>query len=166
MQLDGAGSPAGPVDIRVEDPRSVAAQACLRAYFSELDRRFDTGFDPDASIALAADELVEPRGVLLLGWLGDEPVAVGALRLHGDQPAELKRMWVADAARGLGVGRRMLAELEGQARAHGATVARLETNRALVEAIRLYRSAGYTEVAAFNDEAYADHWFEKDLVAG
>jgi hypothetical protein len=40
---------------------------------------------------------------------------------------------------------------------------RLETNRALDEAISLYRTAGYQEVAAFNDEHYADHWFEKTL---
>ena len=49
------------------------------------------------------------------------------------------------------------------AREHGATVARLETNGSLTEAIRLYRSAGYREVPAFNDEPYAHHWFEKDL---
>jgi hypothetical protein len=40
---------------------------------------------------------------------------------------------------------------------------RLETNRALVEAIALYRSAGYRKVPAFNDEPFADHWFEKTL---
>jgi hypothetical protein len=40
---------------------------------------------------------------------------------------------------------------------------RLETNKALVEAIALYRSSGYTEVPAFNDEVYGDHWFEKRL---
>jgi DNA-binding MarR family transcriptional regulator/GNAT superfamily N-acetyltransferase len=153
----------GLVDIRLEDPRSAAAQECLRAYFAELDRRFDAGFDPQASIALVADELIEPRGLLLLGWMGESPVAVGAVRLHGADPAELKRMWVAEDARGLGVGRRMLAALEAHARDRGARTARLETNRVLVEAIRLYRSAGYEEVAAFNDEPYADHWFEKAL---
>jgi hypothetical protein len=45
----------------------------------------------------------------------------------------------------------------------GARVLRLETNRALAEAIALYRSAGYAEVPAFNDETYAHHWFEKRL---
>ena len=45
----------------------------------------------------------------------------------------------------------------------GATTARLETNRALVEAIEMYRSAGYVEVPAFNDEPFAHHWFEKRL---
>jgi ribosomal protein S18 acetylase RimI-like enzyme len=73
-------------------------------------------------------------------------------------------MWVAPAVRGLGVGRRLLAELEARAAAAGARTARLETNRALPEAVQLYRSAGYREVAPFNDEPYAHHWFEKDLI--
>jgi len=72
-------------------------------------------------------------------------------------------MWVSPAARGLGLGRRLLAELESLAVVHGARVVRLETNRSLTEAIELYRSCGYTEVAAFNDEPYAHHWFRKEL---
>ena len=72
-------------------------------------------------------------------------------------------MWVAAAARGLGLGRRLLSELEDCAAERGARVVRLETNRTLAEAIGLYRSAGYTEVPAFNHEAYAHHWFEKQL---
>ena len=72
---------------------------------------------------------------------------------------------VASSARGLGIGRRLLAELELRAAEHGARMARLETNRSLVEAIAMYRSAGYREVPAFNDEAYAHHWFEKRLPA-
>jgi ribosomal protein S18 acetylase RimI-like enzyme len=72
-------------------------------------------------------------------------------------------MWVSPAARGLGLGRRLLAELEALVASSGATVARLETNRALVEAIALYRSAGYVEVPPFNDEPFADHWFEKKI---
>ena len=43
---------------------------------------------------------------------------------------------------------------------------RLDTNGALVEAISLYRSTGWREVEAFNDEPFADHWFEKRLDEG
>ena len=71
---------------------------------------------------------------------------------------------MAHEARGLGVGRRLLIELEQRAGNHGAHIVRLETNRSLTEAISLYRWTGYTEVAAFNDEPYADHWFEKHLL--
>ena len=72
-------------------------------------------------------------------------------------------MWVAPAARGLGLGRRLLRELERLARETGARTIRLDTNRVLNEAIRLYRSAGYREVPRFSDERYTHHWFEKPL---
>ena len=68
---------------------------------------------------------------------------------------------VAPAARRLGVGRRLLAELERRAVERGINMIRLETNKALTEAIAMYRAAGYREVRAFNDERYADYWFEK-----
>ena len=73
-------------------------------------------------------------------------------------------MWISDSVRGTGLGRRILTELEAVARANGVRTMRLETHRSLTEAIALYRTAGYREVAPFNDEVYGDHWFEKDLV--
>jgi DNA-binding MarR family transcriptional regulator len=146
------------------DPSDPQAQQCLRAYFSELDRRFDTGFDPSRSISADNDELRPPAGLLVLAWLRERPVGCGALKFHPNQPAELKRMWVAESARGLGVGRRLLGELEWLAATHGARTVRLETNGTLCEAIGLYRSAGYVEVPAFNSEPYAHHWFEKQLI--
>jgi ribosomal protein S18 acetylase RimI-like enzyme len=72
-------------------------------------------------------------------------------------------MWVDQNVRGLGLGRRLLADLEAQAVRHGASVVRLDTNKALTEAIAMYRAAGYREVGAFNEETYAHHWFEKLL---
>ncbi|HSI30299.1 MAG TPA: GNAT family N-acetyltransferase, partial [Miltoncostaeaceae bacterium] len=68
--------------------------------------------------------------------------------------------------RGLGLGGRILRELEARAADAGAAVVRLETNASLTEAIALYRRSGYREVAAFNGEPYADHWFEKRLRPG
>jgi DNA-binding MarR family transcriptional regulator/GNAT superfamily N-acetyltransferase len=148
------------------DPSDPRAQLCLRAYFTELDRRFDAGFDPSQSISADDDELRPPAGLLVLAQLRERPVGCGALKFHADKPAELKRMWVAESARGLGVGRRLLSELEQLAAAHGARTVRLETNRTLTEAIALYRSAGYVEVPSFNDEPYAHHWFERQLIDG
>jgi ribosomal protein S18 acetylase RimI-like enzyme len=75
----------------------------------------------------------------------------------------VKRMWIAPSVRGLGLGRRLLEELERRARGSKTKLLRLETNRALREAVSLYRGAGYREVAAFNTEPYAHHWFEKRL---
>jgi len=106
-----------------------------------------------------------PAGLFLLATLHGEPAGCGALKFRPGARAEIKRMWVAPEARGLGLGRRLLTELEARAAARGVRTLRLETNRALTEAISLYRSAGYREVAAFNDEPYADHWFEKMLPA-
>jgi ribosomal protein S18 acetylase RimI-like enzyme len=157
---------AALVEVDPVDPSHPHAQRCLRAYFSELDRRFDTGFDPALSIPADDEELRPPAGLLVVASLHAEPIGCGALKLHDDEPAEIKRMWVAESARGLGVGRRLLTELEAYAAEHGARTIRLETNKTLVEAIRLYRSAGYIEVAPFNDEAYGHHWFEKLINAG
>ena len=157
---------AALVEIDVVDPAHRDAQLCVREYFAELGRRFDMGFDPAFSIPVELDELRPPAGLFLVAALRGEPVGCGALRFHGDQPAELKRMWVAESARGLGIGRRLLDELERRAAAGGARVIRLETNGALTEAIGLYRSAGYREVDAFNAEPYAHHWFEKQLGSG
>jgi ribosomal protein S18 acetylase RimI-like enzyme len=145
------------------DPSHRHAQHCLHEYFSELDRRFDTGFDPGLSISALDEEMRPPAGLFLVATLGGDPIGSGALKFHGRKPAELKRMWVAESARGLGVGRRLLAELENHAARRGVRSVRLETNKTLVEAISLYRSAGYVEVAPFNDEQYAHHWFEKQI---
>ncbi len=156
---------ASAVEIRRTDPAHSDARRCLAAYFAELDARFDTGFDPGASISAADDELRPPAGLLLVGVLHGEPVGCGALKFHDDGPAELKRMWVDASVRGLGIGRRLLAALESEAIDDGVSVVHLETNRSLAEAMSLYRHAGYVEVAAFNDEPYAHHWFEKRLTA-
>jgi GNAT superfamily N-acetyltransferase len=161
--MDGGLQTASLVEIAVEPPTSAVAQVCLRNYFAELDSRFDAGFDPTASLPAEAAELVEPAGLLLVARLEGEPVGCGAVKFHGSW-GELKRMWVAAGTRGFGLGRRILSELEEHARRHGVSVVRLETNRTLSEAINLYRSAGYHEVAAFNDEPYAHHWFEKSLI--
>jgi DNA-binding MarR family transcriptional regulator/GNAT superfamily N-acetyltransferase len=155
---------AAMVEIAPIDPAHPSARYCLREYFSELDRRFDTGFDPTRSIPANDEELRPPAGLFLVATLRSDPIGCGGLKFHDDAPTEIKRMWVADSARGLGIGRRLLGELEHRAAEHRATAVRLETNKTLVEAISMYRSAGYYEVAAFNDEPYAHHWFEKRLV--
>ena len=156
---------AGLVDVRIVEPSSEAAEFCVGSYFAELDQRFDNGFDLEISKSADVTEFVEPTGLLLVAHLHDEPVGCGALRFYGTEGTDVKRMWVAKSARGLGVGRRILSELERHARQRGITSLRLETNRNLKEAIGLYQSAGYVEVDAFNSEPYAHHWFAKDLTA-
>jgi DNA-binding MarR family transcriptional regulator/GNAT superfamily N-acetyltransferase len=154
---------AAMVEISPIDPSHPNARYCQREYFSELDRRFDRGFDPARSIPALDEEMRPPAGLFLVATLGGDPIGSGALKFHGTKPADLKRMWVAESARGLGVGRRLLTELENHAARHGVRTVRLETNKTLVEAISLYRSAAYVEVAPFNDEPYAHHWFAKQI---
>ncbi len=155
---------ASMVDVAPIDPAHPHARYCINEYFAELNRRFETGFDPAQSISADEESLRPPAGLFLVASLRGEPVGSGALRFHPKNPADIKRMWVAPSARGLGIGRRLLNELETYAAEHGVKAVRLETNKSLVEAISLYRSAGYVEVRPFNDEPYAHHWFEKSLI--
>jgi DNA-binding MarR family transcriptional regulator/GNAT superfamily N-acetyltransferase len=154
---------AGMVEIAPVDPARPEARHCMAEYEAELDRRFSAGWDPARSISAEAHELRPPAGVVLIAFLRSAPVGCGALKFHEGEPTEIKRMWVDPSARGLGVGRRLLAELEARAATHGNGIARIETNGSLTEAIALYRSSGYVEVPPFNDEPYAHHWFEKRL---
>src|SRR5215208_884366 len=89
------------VHVEPADPEHPDARQCLRAYFAELDRRSETGFDPAAGVGAAPHELRPPAGVLLVARLHGAPVGCGALKLHPGAPSEIKRMWVADAVRGL-----------------------------------------------------------------
>lgn len=154
---------AAIVTITPADPEHPDARHCMQQYAAELDRRFENGFDTTQSNVARPGELRPPAGLLLVARLHTQPVGCGALKFQPDAPTQIKRMWVDESARGLGVGRRLLHELERHAALHGTQVLHLETNRSLSTAISMYRSAGYTEVEAFNDEPYAHHWFEKHI---
>ena len=153
---------ASAVHLSLENPDSRAARYCLGRYFEELAARFEAGFDPARSIPADAVALTPPQGYFVLATLRGDPVGCGALKCHATF-GEIKRMWVAPAARGLGVGTRILLRLEDLARARRLPLLRLETNKTLTEAQSLYRRNGFREVPAFNDEPYAHHWFEKTL---
>jgi GNAT superfamily N-acetyltransferase len=154
---------AGLVEVGPADAASDDARACLAAYYAELARRFPGGFDPGRSLHPDTHEFREPTGAFVLARLRGRAIGCGAVLFHDGAPAYIKRMWVDDAVRGMGVGRRILEALEQAARDHGAASATLETNASLTEAIAMYRASGYVEVEPFNDEIYADHWFEKRL---
>lgn len=155
---------AGAIEVRVEAPASAAARRCLRAYFRELGARFEAGFDPALNPA-SEEEMTPPNGVFVVARLGGRAVGCGALIKLGNGVGEVKRMWTAPAARGRGVARAVLRKLEALAREKGLATIRLDTNRVLREAIAMYRREGYREIARYNDNPYAHHWFEKRIRA-
>lgn len=150
------------LSIKIEDPQSEHAMYALKQYYAELQKRFDRGFNPKLSISAEPNELTPPNGFFLIAEIDGEPVGCGALKCHSDF-GEIKRMWVSDSVRGLGIGKRILLKLEEIARQQKLPLLRLETNKSLSEAKALYASNGYKEVRAFNNEPYAHHWFEKKL---
>jgi DNA-binding MarR family transcriptional regulator/GNAT superfamily N-acetyltransferase len=152
------------VELRQVDPAAPDAQRCLRAYVAELNRRApDRGFDPSRGSTAEPHEVRPPNGAFVVVYLRGEPIGCGAVKHHPGGVTDIKRMWVAESARGVGLGRRLLEHLEGIARERGSHEARLETGEVLGEAIALYESAGYDEVPPFNDEPFADRWFAKRL---
>lgn len=154
---------ASMVHFAIASPTSPDVAYCLQQYFAELDTRFEGGFDAALALPTPPHELTPPAGAWIIARLHGKPVACGAAKMQPNGKMYLKRMWVGSDARGLGIGRRLLVELEEFARRAGASAVQLETNRVLTEAIALYRASGYVEVEPFNDEPYAHHWFEKPL---
>jgi DNA-binding MarR family transcriptional regulator/GNAT superfamily N-acetyltransferase len=152
---------ASLVDVRAVDPEQPDAQRCVAAYLAELEQRSGTKLAPATTASAQPHELRPPNGTMLVAYLRGEAIGCGGLKLARRRPPELKRMWVDPAARGLGLGRRLLTDLESLARQTGARRVRLDTSRHLPEALSLYRSSGYAEVKPFNDEPFADHWLEK-----
>ena len=163
--MDLVACALGRARIAVEevDPRHDNARYCLGEYYAELACRFANGFDVSLSRDPEAADMVRPRGAFLLAMLDGLPVGCVGLKGGGGAVAEIKRLWVAPAARGLGLARRLMAAAEDVARDLSITILRLDTNSALPEAARLYRGTGWTEIERFNDDPYPDLFFEKRL---
>lgn len=152
-----------PIVIGPSDPESEEAVWCVEQYFAELATLFEGGFDASAGLPVDPDDLKPPRGVCLVAWLDGQPVGSGSLKPLEPGIGYIKRMWVSKKARGRGLGKRLLRELEAWASTLGYEKVRLETNRTLTAAIEMYRKYGYTEIGRFNAEVYGDYFFEKSL---
>lgn len=150
------------VEIAAADPDAPEARRAAARYFEELAARFEDGFEPGRALQPDAGELRPPYGVLLLARAGGPALGCVGIRLRPGF-AEMKRLWVAPESRGLGLARRLVEAAEDAARDLGADLLRLDTNRALTEAVALYRRLGYAEIPRYNAEVYAHHWFEKPL---
>jgi DNA-binding MarR family transcriptional regulator/N-acetylglutamate synthase-like GNAT family acetyltransferase len=149
--------------IAPEDPTSADARWCLSHYFAELAERFEESFDPKQTLPADSEDLLPPAGVFVIARFTGQPAGCGALKTLQPGMGEIMRMWVDRAHRGLGIGARILDVLEEHALTLGHTVVRLYTNRSLDEAKAMYRARGYVEIRRYNDDPYANHWFEKPL---
>lgn len=152
-------------EIEIVPPNHKDARWCLDQYFLELAERFENGFDQTLGKNLSDAEMTPPAGFFLLARSGDKPIGCAALVRLDATAAEIKRMWISPSSRGQGVARRLLVELDRIAKKAGFKKLRLDTNRALTEAQALYRRQGFVETERYNDNPYADFWFEKNLAA-
>ncbi|SFJ92643.1 bifunctional helix-turn-helix transcriptional regulator/GNAT family N-acetyltransferase [Celeribacter neptunius] len=156
------------IEVLEMDPDSAMAQDAMQSYYSELAVRFSMGFDPAKAARLDASDMRPPRGAFLVAMADGLPS--GCVGLKGTDTskekggyAEIKRLWVAPSARGLGLAKRLMSEIETRAREIGITTLRLDTNSALPEAAGLYQRLGWSEIERFNDDPYPDLFFEKAM---
>jgi DNA-binding MarR family transcriptional regulator/GNAT superfamily N-acetyltransferase len=163
MDVIAAAFGRSRISIEEVDPRGDEARHCLGEYYRELSRRFKGGFEVSLSRDPHAADMMSPRGAFLVAMSDGMPLGCVGLKGTGSELAEIKRLWVAPSARGLGIGRRLMEAAEDAARNLSIRILRLDTNSALPEAGRLYRSTGWTEIDRFNDDPYPDLFFEKQL---
>jgi GNAT superfamily N-acetyltransferase len=150
------------LDIRRGRPDEDPGASLLAAFVAEIAAIYP-GWDPSQSPSADPEEVAAPNGAFLLGSLDGVAVACGAFKRLDPTTCEVKRIYVAPEARGGGVARQILAALEDTARDLGYRRALLDTGARQEGAAALFRSAGYTEIADYNDNAWAAFWFEKDL---
>lgn len=160
-----AGNNSDPeIMFTVVDPESEPAIEAMTNYFNELNATFRTGFDVAAALASGLDAMRPPTGTFLVALAGNGQVlGCGGVQALDDAAAEIRRMWIAPPARGIGLGREMLRQLEEAARAMGFSQAVLDSNSVLTPAISLYERAGYVPTEPFNDNPYADVWYIRQL---
>jgi ribosomal protein S18 acetylase RimI-like enzyme len=165
--MPGSGSPApGAGDYQVRraapaDHDGVTRE--LAAYLAFLGEELDpSGLDHDVAnwrgeydgIAGVMLVVVDPAG---------QVVGTAAVRRLAPGVAELKRMWLRPACRGRGLARRLMDRCLEEARALGGHALRLDSERRLEAAVRLYRSYGFEEIADYNRNPRADVWMELRL---
>ena len=151
-------------EVGAADPRGPEATELIKSLSAELARRYD--YMEDGSGNFKPENALGPRGAFVIGRIGGQPVACGAIRPLGEDVAELKRLFVRVGFRGRGYSKAILRELEQEARARGYRTMRLETGFRQPEAISLYESFGYHRIPNYGEyrESEMSVCFEKSLV--
>jgi GNAT superfamily N-acetyltransferase len=137
------------IEVSREDMLSPVVQRLIGALNAELDARYPE--EGANHFRLDPEEVADGRGAFLVAYIGGKPVGCGAVRRIEPTMAEIKRMYVAPEARGRGVGRQVLLELEAEARRLGATRLVLETGPRQPEALALYSRAGFLKIPNFGE---------------
>ncbi|MEV6245210.1 GNAT family N-acetyltransferase [Streptomyces sp. NPDC051742] len=150
---------------RVDTPDATALR---RDYYYDVASRYWKRPATEAEIdeGLAGDGvelLTPPTGQFLVGRYEGKPAACGGVLLLDGERAELTRVFLRHAFRGLGGAGVLMDGLEDAARALGARRMVLNTRLDLVEARALYTRHGYAEIPAYCSGPYMDVWYGKDL---
>ena len=151
------------IETRHEPPDGPAAVALWDEYMALVSERAGPGFEPTERIFGTVDVFRGPNAAWIVLYEDGDAVACAGLRELEPGVAEIKRMFVTPRARGRGLARRMLAELEEIARKAGQREVRLFTTDLLPEAMSLYVSEGYTVRSAHPIDERTEFWLEKAL---
>jgi pimeloyl-ACP methyl ester carboxylesterase/GNAT superfamily N-acetyltransferase len=150
------------IRIREEPYDGPAAKVLVPDYVAEI-RAMYPEWTPEVPPRLTPADVEPPAGRWVVAYRRTEPVACAALKRLDDHTAEIKRVYVAPAARGLGVARAILARLEQIAQDVGYTAVRMDTGARQPASAALFSSSGYEQIADYNGNPVAAYWFEKRL---
>ncbi len=153
------------MDLRAMDAAAPPASDLIEAMIASLVPLYGRIDGANAPSATPEQFSAAQGGVFLVGFDDDgRPVCGGGVKRLGPDVAEIKRMYVAEEARGRGLARELLVALEDAARGLGYARVRLDTGPRQPHAEALYRSAGYRDIPDYNGNPYASYFGEKDLV--
>jgi putative acetyltransferase len=142
------------IRIAREDPRAGEIVAMI----AELDRYLTSLYPAESNHLLALEALAADNVAFFVARRDGTAEACGALVREAPDWGEIKRIYVRPAARGLGLGRAVLAEIEAEARNMGLRWLRLETGSRQPEALGLFERSGYGRCAAFGAYPLGDPW--------
>jgi GNAT superfamily N-acetyltransferase len=154
---------AEDITVRTEAADSLVAVRLVDAMVTEMEQLYSLPAGAGLGTGAPPADFTPPGGAFLVIYVDGKPVAGGGIKRDEDGVAEIKRMYVAPAARRRGLGRRLLEELEAKARELGYARIRLDTGARQPHAQAMYERAGYHPIENYNGNGYASFWGEKIL---
>ena len=159
-----ADEAVGEVDsglrVAVERPDAEVSLVLQEAFFADIASRYP-GWKPASSQSVEPSELAPPHGIWLVAYRDGRAIGCGGLQRLDAETGEVRRIFLDESVRGLGIGRALLTQLEEHARSLGYRRVRLTTGDQQPEALGLFESSGYGEIPPFTDGPFTRHWMEK-----